>query len=221
VKSAMFKSTARPLHVLVPLIKEDLRQEKEAAAQAAMPFRVGAGAKMIEARDGNGLKGRELTDWTKRHFNLGRSATFFYMKLAEASGYGTSMIMDRAKSFTSMNDFKRHLGLVDRRHRRTRQTGGAPARAQGRTQSQGRARSRTQAGSAIDRRLCRDAVNGSLSRSPDHPDCPLWTQHPDKKPSPSTSPGLDDGFLSCLHEMGRHCQQHARMHGVGTKGSLI
>ena len=49
---------------------------------------------------------------------------------------------------------------------------------------------------------CRDAVNGSLSRSPDHPNCPLWTQHPDKKPSPSTSPGLDDGFLSYLHEMG-------------------
>ena len=36
------KPVARPLHVLVPLIKEDLKREQEAAAQAAMPYRIAA-----------------------------------------------------------------------------------------------------------------------------------------------------------------------------------
>lgn len=42
---------ARPLHVLIPLIKEDLKQGDEAAKQAGMPFYRAAGEKMLEAKN--------------------------------------------------------------------------------------------------------------------------------------------------------------------------
>src|SRR5689334_21784678 len=45
------KKIARPLHVLVPLIKEDLQLGRDAAERASMPFYRTAGEKMLEAKE--------------------------------------------------------------------------------------------------------------------------------------------------------------------------
>jgi hypothetical protein len=95
------------LNVLVPLIKDDLQQEHEAAVQASMPYRIAAGAKMIEARDGSNLKPGELYEWTKLNFNLGKDSASLYIKLAESTGYGVQRAIPVSKPFTSLDDFKR------------------------------------------------------------------------------------------------------------------
>lgn len=101
------KQVVRPLRVLVPLIKKDLANGKEASESAGMPYRKAAGEKMIEARDGNNMTVKDLCDWSKRNFNLGRSQTLLYVSYAAATG-GLS---GRPDAFSSMTDFQRkHLG---------------------------------------------------------------------------------------------------------------
>jgi hypothetical protein len=96
---------ARPPNVLVPLIKEDLRQERE----AGMPHKIAAGTKMIEASAT--LKGQDLYNWTQRHFELGTTQTKIYINLAKASGYGVDAVAPTTKSFKNLDDFQRqHLG---------------------------------------------------------------------------------------------------------------
>jgi hypothetical protein len=72
---------ARPLRVLVTLIKEDLDQGRQAAARAGMPYYRAAGEKLIEAR--SQMKHGEFTPWVKRNFSIGKTQASYYMRLAE------------------------------------------------------------------------------------------------------------------------------------------
>lgn len=95
---------ARPLKVLVALIKEDLLHGNEAAKQAGMPYYQAAGEKMLEAK--NQLNHGEFQPWLKRNFNLSYESARGYMKFAKA--------MEDKKTgipvFSSLNDFHRQTG---------------------------------------------------------------------------------------------------------------
>lgn len=76
-------AVARPLRVLVPLIKEDLEQARDASERAGMPYYRAAGEKMIEAK--SQLSRGEFGPWIKRNFNLGNTQAALYMSLVRAT----------------------------------------------------------------------------------------------------------------------------------------
>src|SRR4029077_17658637 len=88
-------AVARPLGVLIPLIKEDF----EHAEQAGMEFYEAAGAKLIEARDGH-FEGDSagFFTWAEQKFGKKQSQTRLYMTYAAAKN---------PKSFVSLKDFTR------------------------------------------------------------------------------------------------------------------
>ena len=96
------RPVVRPLSMLVPLIKEDLKQGDEAAQQAAMPYYRAAGEKMLEAK--GQVPDGEFRAWVTRNFAIGKDQSAYYMKLAIATS-------DRQKStavdFASLKDFRR------------------------------------------------------------------------------------------------------------------
>lgn len=95
------REISRPLKILVPLIKEDLRQGDEAAKNASMPYYRAAGEKMLEAK--GQLEHGEFGDWIKRNFGLGKDQSGFYMKLAIATAGKQKSTAD----FSSLKDFRR------------------------------------------------------------------------------------------------------------------
>lgn len=97
---------ARPLRVLVPLIQEDLRQGKQAAETAGMPFYRAAGEKLHEAKISGDMSFGDLAKWSKRNFGIGRTQTSLYMSLADT----TSRLSAAAYKPTSLNQFKRDIG---------------------------------------------------------------------------------------------------------------
>lgn len=100
------KAIARPLRILVPLIKEDLRHGDDAAKSASMPYYCAAGEKMIEAK--SQLAHGEFQPWIKRNFRIGFAQANLYMSYARATGGKQSSLPG---NFSSMDDFKRrHLG---------------------------------------------------------------------------------------------------------------
>ena len=109
------KEIARPLNVLVPLIREDLRHGDEAAERASMPYYEAAGEKLLEAK--SQLARGEWQSWLRRNFDKSQDQANRYMALA------TSNIQNpRARDFSSLRAFDRHSG------RDTRPTGGAVRR---------------------------------------------------------------------------------------------
>lgn len=94
------KQVARPLHVLVPLIKKDIELGNEAAQSAGVPYYRAAGEKMKEARPQ--MTATEFDAWTKRNFNVGRRQANEYMNLSNHprlnSGSGAS------QEFRSLRD---------------------------------------------------------------------------------------------------------------------
>jgi hypothetical protein len=88
---------ARPLKVLVPLIKEDLA----AAELAGMPYHRAAGEKMLEAK--SQIPHGQFGAWVNRHFQITQRAAQYYMSLVKTEKR-TSV------RFSSMDDFRRHLG---------------------------------------------------------------------------------------------------------------
>lgn len=100
-------SLARPLHVLVPLIRKDLEAGEEASRQACLPYYRAAGGKMLEAK--GQLPHGEFVSWVERNFPVTYKHAQTYMKLAKATDdteKGTP-----AQSFSSLDDFRRrHLG---------------------------------------------------------------------------------------------------------------
>jgi hypothetical protein len=95
------KHIARPLRVLVPLIKDDL----EHAEKAGMPYYRAAGEKMIEAKAQ--MKQGEFLPWLKRHFPISPWQAKVYMKLAAA----TADKQNRGiPNFSSLNDFLKQTG---------------------------------------------------------------------------------------------------------------
>jgi hypothetical protein len=94
------KQLSRPLHVLVPLIKDDLKHVEE----AGLPYKQAAGAKLIEAK--SQLKHGEWFPWLERNFALSKKTAQTYMNFAET--------MDGSKTknlrFSSLNEFHRETG---------------------------------------------------------------------------------------------------------------
>jgi hypothetical protein len=97
------KPIARPLKVLVSLIKEDLKQGDEAAKSAGMPFYRAAGEKMLEAKAQ--MNHGEFKPWLSLNFDKGYAQCTVYMGLVK-----TEKLAPGA-NFSSIDDFKRrHLG---------------------------------------------------------------------------------------------------------------
>lgn len=95
------RQVARPLKVLVPLIEDDLRQGREAAERAGLPYYRNAGEKMLEAKPqvGHG----SFQDWIKRNFGISKQQANLYMRLA---GTEKSSALD----FSSLSEFVRETG---------------------------------------------------------------------------------------------------------------
>jgi hypothetical protein len=94
VTETQSREVARPLSVLVPLIKKDLEQGDEAAQAAGMEYYRAAGEKLIEAK--SQLKHGEFRPWTKRHFNRSASQITRYMALVDVENV-------QARTFSSIN----------------------------------------------------------------------------------------------------------------------
>jgi hypothetical protein len=77
------RQLARPLHVLVPLIRADLKQGTEAAKTASEPYWRAAGQKMLEAKAQ--LDHGKFTAWVLRNFDIGIRHAQQYMALARAT----------------------------------------------------------------------------------------------------------------------------------------
>lgn len=98
------KEIMRPLRILVPLIKTDLRNGDEASERAGMPYYTAAGEKMIEAKPqvSGGFEA-----WVKRTFDISPKQARTYMALARATGGSQN---ERGRSFESLREFERHSG---------------------------------------------------------------------------------------------------------------
>lgn len=110
---------ARPLNVLIPLIKEDLKYAEE----AGLPYKQAAGAKLREAK--NQLSYGEWGSWLKRHFTLSQETARQYMNFAKATEGEDS----RNLGFSSMNDFHRQTGSPAYRSVTSKQDWHEPVRA--------------------------------------------------------------------------------------------
>lgn len=102
------KPIARPLKVLVPMIRDDLRQGDEASQRAALPYHRAAGEKMIEAK--GQMKHGEFAQWIKRNFKIGERQARLYMSYARA----TADRENGAQEPRSLHQFR-----VDRGQRQT------------------------------------------------------------------------------------------------------
>lgn len=90
---------ARPLRVLVPLIKEDLAAGKAAAERAGMPHYQAAGEKLLEAKEQ--MKHGEFMPWVKLHFPITIQHARTYMALARHAQKESSL------SFSNLSEFVR------------------------------------------------------------------------------------------------------------------
>lgn len=90
---------ARPLKVLVPLIKDDLKHASEAAQQASLPYERAAGEKLIEAK--SQMKHGEFVSWVERNFSVKIRQAQRYMALAE------HLEKRPASRFSSLSEFIR------------------------------------------------------------------------------------------------------------------
>ncbi len=73
------RRVARPLRVLVPLIKEDLKS----AEQAGMSYYQAAGKKLLEAKAQ--MKHGEFEPWVQRNLGIGKKQSSIYMGLARST----------------------------------------------------------------------------------------------------------------------------------------
>jgi hypothetical protein len=93
---------ARPLAVLVPLIREDLKQ----AEGAGMPYFRAAGEKLLEAKDQ--LAHGEFKAWVTRNFSVGYQQASLYMKMVKRSS---------RDDFSTLQEFRRaHTGYKQTVH---------------------------------------------------------------------------------------------------------
>jgi len=97
VTAGVDREIVRPLRVLVSLIKEDLKQGREAADRAAMPYYKAAGEKIIEAKDQ--MAHGEFVPWIKRHFNISRFQATVYMNYAKQAKSNPGITFDSLKDF--------------------------------------------------------------------------------------------------------------------------
>lgn len=96
--TATKSEVARPLRVLVPLIKKDLEAAKDASQRAGLPYYRAAGEKMLEAKPQ--MAHGEFGPWVRRNFAIKASQAGIYMQLAGSQIVG-------APTFSSLSDFVR------------------------------------------------------------------------------------------------------------------
>ena len=107
------KSVARPLSVLIPLIKKDLEEGQEASEQAGLPYYQAAGEKMIEAKAQ--MKQGEFGPWAKRNFGISADQSQRYMALARTT---SDMEKPRARELGSEIDRQAIKQKLDRMRQR-------------------------------------------------------------------------------------------------------
>lgn len=110
------RALTRPLHVLVPLIKEDLKQEEEASRRARMPYMIAAGEKMLEAKPSFKGKTEEFHNWLRRNFDLSRQQAYRYMKLVPDETNDRINPTIDPRDFSSLNAY--HGATGDPAHRK-------------------------------------------------------------------------------------------------------
>jgi len=78
------KKVARPLGVLIPLIRTDIKEMKRAGDRAAetatVPFKISIGEKLIEAK--GQMEHSNWIPWLEHNFTLGQSSANKYMQMA-------------------------------------------------------------------------------------------------------------------------------------------
>jgi hypothetical protein len=92
------KRIARPLGVLIPLIRKDAADADQAAKNAALPYQVAAGEKLIEAKQQ--VKHGEWQSWLKKNFQFSYTAANTWMQMVRTQ-------KQTRVSFSSVEDFKR------------------------------------------------------------------------------------------------------------------
>jgi hypothetical protein len=106
------KRVARPLDVLANLIRKDLEQGKEAAQKAGAPYYKAAGEKLHEAKASGNMSISQLTEWTKRNFDIGRAQALLYMSYADATSH-----LSARDEHPSLNKFRQeHHGYKQTVH---------------------------------------------------------------------------------------------------------
>lgn len=99
------QQVARPLHMLVPLIKKDIEDGREASERAGMPYYRAAGEKLAEAKP-QFSSASDFYSWANRHFGVRETQVQLYLSLSKKTENALA-----AAPFTSLDDFKRrHLG---------------------------------------------------------------------------------------------------------------
>jgi hypothetical protein len=91
------QAIARPLHVLVPLIKEELA----AGAAAGVEHYRRAGEMLLEAKAG--VSRGEWMAWVERHFHLSRTTATNYMNLAAATRNTRGLVIPSLQQFVAPN----------------------------------------------------------------------------------------------------------------------
>lgn len=94
-------AVARPLHVLVPLIKDEIRRGDEAAKAAALPYYQRAGELMLEAK--GQLPHGDFQSWIERNFGITARHARRYMDYAGEMKKQNGL----ASPFSSLSDFVR------------------------------------------------------------------------------------------------------------------
>jgi hypothetical protein len=92
------KQLARPLNVLIPLIKDDLA----AAEKAGVEYHIAAGQKLIEARYGGKMSHGQWGPWLKVNFKFGQKTASRYMALAGA----TKNQIGQSDQFRNLDEFR-------------------------------------------------------------------------------------------------------------------
>ena len=118
---------ARPLRVLVSLIHEDLKQGREAAERAALPYYRAVGEKLLEAK--SQLPHGEFQTWVKRNFTVSTRMVRYYMALAEEAATQNG----NAFPFSSLRDFIRETATP--RATEAAPTGGPTPKSRARVES--------------------------------------------------------------------------------------
>jgi hypothetical protein len=100
-------NVARPLSVLVPIIKNDLELGDRAGEKAARPYHEKAGAHLIEAALADDTQGAdEFWDWAEEAFDRPRKILRSCMEFA----FENNSIDFKNRGFQSLNDLLRQKG---------------------------------------------------------------------------------------------------------------
>lgn len=102
-------SVARPLHVLVPLIKQNLDAAEKAAEKAVAPYHAAVGDLLVEASEHFDLQ-KELLYWAHRNFGFRETQGRYYLSLGRVREKSVAA-GENPPSFKSLKDYRKsHLG---------------------------------------------------------------------------------------------------------------